>query len=264
MSCCRTHRYEKYNISLQSENQTIIALAGNPNVGKSTLFNALTGLRQHTGNWPGKTVSQASGSFDHKKHSYMIVDLPGTYSLLSNSADEQVARDFICFGEPDLTLVVVDATSLERNLNLAIQVLEITSKVIVCVNLMDEAERKGIHINLKQLSALLGVPVVGMSARSKKGITELKDTITHVLSGKITCTPSKQSYHEEIERAVAEIEPEVRSLLQDSPINSRWVALRFIEGDTTILDSIYNYLSDLSSNRKKEVKGSCPNSVILN
>jgi len=122
--------------------QYVIALAGNPNVGKSTVFNALTGLRQHTGNWPGKTVDNAQGTFTYRNKPFLLVDLPGTYSILAHTVEEQVARDFICFGEPNATIVVLDATSLERNLNLALQVMEITSNVVVCVNLMDEARKK--------------------------------------------------------------------------------------------------------------------------
>lgn len=120
----------------------VIALAGNPNVGKSTVFNSLTGLNQHTGNWPGKTVTNAQGRYKHKDKNFIMVDIPGTYSLMANSVEEEVARDFVCFGQPDATVVVTDATCLERNLNLVLQTLEITNKVVVCVNLIDEAERK--------------------------------------------------------------------------------------------------------------------------
>ena len=129
----------------------VIALAGNPNVGKSTVFNSLTGLNQHTGNWPGKTVTNAQGKYKHKDKSFIMVDLPGTYSLMANSVEEGVARDFICFGNPDATVIVTDATCLERNLNLVLQTLEITSNVVVCVNLLDEAKRKKISINLQLL-----------------------------------------------------------------------------------------------------------------
>ena len=155
-------------IKKQSETDKIIALAGNPNVGKSTVFNALTGLNQHTGNWPGKTVSNAQGYCRTKKRGYVLVDIPGTYSLMAHSAEEEVARNFICFGGPDAVVVVCDATSLERNLNLVLQTVEISKNVIVCVNLMDEAKKRGIEINLQRLSLLLGVPVVGTAARNKK------------------------------------------------------------------------------------------------
>src|SRR5690554_3673122 len=154
---------EGFNIDLSS-NKAIIALGGNPNVGKSTVFNRLTGLNQHTGNWPGKTVTNAYGSYKYKGSNFILVDIPGTYSLMANSVEEEVARDFICFGEPHTTVIVVDATCLERNLNLVLQTLEITTNVVVCVNLMDEAKRKKINIDLNKLSQELGVPVVGTNA----------------------------------------------------------------------------------------------------
>jgi energy-coupling factor transporter ATP-binding protein EcfA2 len=134
----------------------VVALAGNPNTGKSTVFNALTGLRQHTGNWPGKTVTRAEGGFLYNGRSYKLVDLPGTYSLLATSADEEVARDFLLFGQPDVTVVVVDACRLERNLNLALQVLEITDRVVICLNLMDEARRQHIDVDIEQLARPVG------------------------------------------------------------------------------------------------------------
>src|SRR5512139_2120998 len=158
----------------------VVALAGNPNTGKSTVFNALTGLRQHTGNWPGKTVSRAEGGFNFKDVNYKIVDLPGTYSLLSASADEEVARDFILFGQPDVTVVVVDATRLERNLNLALQVMEITDRVVVCLNLIDEAKRHGLLVDERRLARDLGVPVVPTSARYRKGLDELLSAVSDV------------------------------------------------------------------------------------
>lgn len=164
-------------LALQKQCDYTIAIAGNPNVGKSTIFNALTGLHQHTGNWPGKTVSNASGIFKYQNKKFLLIDIPGTYSLRSNSEEEEIARDFICSGTSDLTLVIVDATCLERNLNLVYQILEITNNVIVCVNLLDEASKKGIKIDLNLLSEELGVPVIGTIARKKKTLNTLMTTI---------------------------------------------------------------------------------------
>ncbi|MFN8531827.1 MAG: FeoB small GTPase domain-containing protein, partial [Anaerolineae bacterium] len=161
----------------------VIALAGNPNTGKSTVFNALTGLRQHVGNWPGKTVARAEGGFDFNEHTYKLVDLPGTYSLLSTSVDEEIARDFILFGQPNVVITVVDATRLERNLNLTLQILEITDRVVVALNLMDEAKRHGIHIDTRHLSRELGVPVIPMAARRMQGIPELLQAVEQVATG---------------------------------------------------------------------------------
>lgn len=155
----------------------VIALAGNPNVGKSTVFNQLTGSKQHTGNWPGKTVSVARGHYEFQGERVSLVDLPGTYSLLAHSAEEEVARDFLCFDHPDGVVVVCDATCLSRNMNLVLQTLEITDRVIVCVNLLDEASKKHMRVDLDRLSERLGVPVVGTSARSKKGLRQLQEAI---------------------------------------------------------------------------------------
>jgi ferrous iron transport protein B len=155
----------------------VIALAGNPNVGKSTVFNSLTGLNQHTGNWPGKTVTNALGNFTYKGRTFVVADIPGTYSLMAASAEEEIAKDFICSGTPDVTVIVTDATCLERNLNLVLQILPVSDRVIVCVNLLDEAAKKGILVDLQTLSDLLQVPVVGMVARSEQGLSELKEQI---------------------------------------------------------------------------------------
>ena len=162
------------------DSDKVIAVAGNPNVGKSTIFNALTGLKQHTGNWPGKTVSNAKGTYKYKGKEFVLVDLPGTYSLISNSLEEEIARDFICFGKTDATLIIVDATCLERNLNLVLQIKEITSDVVLCVNILDEARKKGIIIDLDELSLQLGVPVVGTSARDEEGLNDLMDEVYNI------------------------------------------------------------------------------------
>src|SRR3712207_4468132 len=165
------------NVNTISSDKIIVALAGNPNTGKSTVFNSITGMKQHTGNWTGKTVTTAYGNYKFKDKDFILVDLPGTYSLLSNSYEEEIARDFICFTNPQAVVVVTDATCLERNLNLVLQISEITNNVIVCVNLIDEAKRKKIDINLNKLSSILGMPVVGTNGRSGEGLDVLMDKI---------------------------------------------------------------------------------------
>jgi ferrous iron transport protein B len=214
-----------------------VALAGNPNTGKSTVFNALTGLRQHTGNWPGKTVSRAEGRFVHDGATYQLVDLPGTYSLLSASTDEEIARDFILFGQPDCTVVVVDATALERNLNLVFQVMEITDKVVVCVNLMDEARRKGVAVDTQRLSEELGVPAVGTSARSGEGLPGLVRTIADVIGGRVPTSPKLPAPPTAAKGLVDELVPKIRALYPGLR-NARWIAYRLLEGDYRIRQSL--------------------------
>ena len=167
----------KLEIIKKSENDIVVALAGNPNVGKSTIFNALTGMNQHTGNWPGKTVSNAQGYFSTNKNSYVLVDIPGTYSLMAHSAEEEIARNYLCFGEPDIVVVVCDATCLERNLNLVLQTCEITNNVILCINLIDEAKKKHIQIDTNKIEKELGIPVVTTAANKKSGIRSLTDAL---------------------------------------------------------------------------------------
>ena len=233
---------KQFRVDKSTPNDIIIALAGNPNVGKSTIFNNLTGLKQHTGNWPGKTVANAKGNYSYKNNNFILVDIPGTYSLMANSVEEEVARDFICFGNPDTTIIVVDATCLERNLNLVLQTLEITSKVVVCVNLIDESKRKGISINLHELSTQLGVPVVGTSAVKSNSLNGLMDAVFDVSPNKATLSTINIIYESSIENAISVIEDAVKSQLQNK-LNPRWVALKLIDGDTALLSSINKYLN---------------------
>ncbi len=217
----------------------VVALAGNPNTGKSTLFNALTGLKQHTGNWPGKTVTRAEGGYQFNGVKYKLVDLPGTYSLLSASQDEEVARDFILFGQPDCTIVVTDATALERNLNLVMQVMEITDKVVVAINLMDEARRKGLEIDTRSLARDLGVPVIPITARSGEGVSALLQTIAEVIEGKVSVKPLRVEGTPEFQRAIQELVPMIEQAAPGVP-NARWLAIRLLDGDARVQQALLN------------------------
>ncbi len=222
--------------ALDREQQKVIALAGNPNVGKSTVFNALTGLKQHTGNWTGKTVDSARGVCRFHGENYTMVDLPGTYSLMAHSPEEEVARDFICFTHPDAVIVVCDATCLERNLNLVLQTIELTGRVVVCVNLLDEAEKKRIHVDLQALSRELGVPVTGAMARSKKGLDELLCQV-EALVRRQEPQGVKIKYIPPIEEAIAMVEPHLRAVLGEK-WNCRWIALRLLEGSASAVQAL--------------------------
>lgn len=216
--------------------QKIIALAGNPNVGKSTVFNQLTGMKQHTGNWPGKTVSNAWGYCTYQGAQYILADIPGAYSLMAVSAEEEVARDFLCFGEVDAVIVVCDATCLERNLNLVMQIAEIQANVVLCLNLMDEAKKKNIHIDLQRLEQELGIPVVGTTARSKKGLNQLMEQVKCSLeSGRHA--PMYISYGKQIDQMAA-AETEILEQLLTDKLNARWTALKLAEGDAKLLSAI--------------------------
>ena len=243
------------------KNTYTVALAGNPNVGKSTIFNSLTGMHQHTGNWTGKTVANATGKSIIKDKEFTFVDIPGTYSIMSNSEEEEIARDYICFGNPDVTVIVVDSTCLERNLNLVFQIMEITDNIIVCVNLLDEAKKKKIKINLKKLEQLLGVPVVGTTARDKRTLEKLKDTIHKVCTGEIIPCPNEVEYSSKIEENInlleeklsevykQDTETEYRSdttVIENEKISKKlykWISLKLIDGEEKILNSIKNQLN---------------------
>ncbi len=216
-----------------------IALAGNPNVGKSTIFNALTGLHQHTGNWPGKTVAGATGEFKYKNQEYELIDLPGTYSLISHSEEETIARNFLCFEPYHAVIVVCDSLCLERNLNLVLQILEITPNVIVCVNLLDEARKKKVSINLSLLQKKLGVPVIGTEARKKRGMKELLEQLHKLESEKYT--PTKVRYRKETEETIKLLENELKKIDLKN-LSSRWLAIRFMEQDLILEQEILNYL----------------------
>lgn len=230
------------------DDDRVLALAGNPNVGKSTVFNELTGLNQHTGNWPGKTVTNAQGRFMHNGCDFILVDVPGTYSLAASSAEEEVARDFICFGGHDGVIVVADATCLERNLNLVLQILETTDRVVVCVNLMDEARKKGIEIDIDELARQLGVPVVAASARSGEGLEQLISQIDAVTHGQKRNSRIKVDYDPQIEQAVQRLLPLVEQAVRQR-LDGRWLSIRLLDTDASFRASLKEYLGfDLLDN----------------
>ncbi len=234
---CNAGHLRKLGINMENWDY-VVALAGNPNTGKSTIFNALTGLRQHTGNWPGKTVARAEGGFAHGDKNFKLVDLPGTYSLLSTSMDEEVARDFILFGRPDVTVIVVDATHLERNLNLVLQVLEITNRAVVALNLIDEARRKKLTVDDRRLTRDLGVPVVPMAARSREGVPDLLQTIHQVATGQTVGKPHRiKNQHKILNQAIDTLAVKIETLFPGLP-NARWVAMRLLDGDERLIQAV--------------------------
>ncbi len=273
----------------ESKEEYRIALAGNPNVGKSTIFNNLTGMHQHTGNWTGKTVANATGECIYKEQKYTFIDLPGTYSIMSNSEEEEIARDYICFGNPDwtgktvanatgecmykeqkytfidlpgtysimsnseeeeiardyicfgnpdTTVVVVDATTLERNLNLVFQIMEITDNVILCVNLLDEAKKKKIKVDLKKLSSELGIPVVGTIARNKRTLDKLLESIKKACENKIEIIPKRVIYQEKIENTITKLTKVLKEKYSLNENMYRWISLKIIDGEEKIIKSI--------------------------
>ena len=226
------------NNFINNKNSKLIALIGNPNVGKSTIFNALTGLNQHTGNWPGKTVESALGSYIFNNNKYILIDLPGTYSLFSSSKEEEVSRDFICFENHDLTVIILDATSLERNLNLTTQIIETNDNVIVCVNLMDEAKKKNINIDLEKLQKILKVPVIGTSANNKKSLHKLMKLIEDCTNNK-TSNENIMNYNKIIEDAIKKMNLTLKKLTNEE---RRFFALKLLENNEELNNKIYEYL----------------------
>lgn len=251
----------KNNI-IKDKNSKVIALIGNPNVGKSTIFNALTGLNQHTGNWPGKTVESASGTYVYNNNTYTLIDLPGTYSLDASSKEEEVSRDFICFNKHDLTVIVLDATMLERNLNLAAQIIETGNNVIICVNLMDEAKKKNIKINLNELASMLKVPVIGTSANNKKSLNKLIKLIEKVCNEK-NSNEKIIRYNNKIEEAINKMNVTLNKCTNNK--SNRFFAIKLLENNNLFNQKIYNYLN--ISNEKirfiEEVNNYC-NSYLIN
>lgn len=239
-----------FNIE-RKDGQFVIALAGNPNTGKSTVFNYLTKLHQHTGNWPGKTVVNARGEFEFNGNEYVVVDLPGTYSLLSSSIDEEVARDFICYGNYDAVVVVTDATCIERNLNLVFQIMELTDKVITCVNLIDEAKKKNITIDKEGLEEELGVPIALTAAREGIGMEELKKLIEKVSLNKIKVNPKIIKYDEDIEDMANTIYPKLEGY---NILNKRWVSLRLIDSNYEVFKKLDDLGEDFNTEVAKKIK----------
>ena len=214
-----------------------VALAGNPNVGKSTVFNSLTGMNQHTGNWPGKTVASARGFCRSESREYMLVDIPGAYSLMAHSPEEEIARDFLCFGGADAVALVCDATCLERNMNLVLQTMELSRRVLVCVNLLDEAERRKIRVDLDGLSQRLGVPVIGIVAREKSG----RETFLRALDALMDAPPRREGFRPHYPQAVEESLSVLAPLAAEAAgeqVDSRWLSLRLLAGDEELTDRV--------------------------
>ena len=225
-------------------------------MGKSTIFNELTGMHQHTGNWPGKTVANAAGICKYKDENFLLIDIPGTYSLMSNSEEEEIARNYICFGNPDATVVTLDATCLERNLNLVYQIMEITPNVIVCVNLLDEAEKKGIKIDLEELEKILGVPVVGTIARKKKTLITLVRKIKEVCKKEKSTEiniPKKIEYLPYIEECIDLLQSNIQKQLQkDREYIARWISIKLIDKEEKMIKTIEENLK-INLNKNEEI-----------
>ncbi|MGD2176460.1 MAG: ferrous iron transporter B, partial [Anaerolineae bacterium] len=217
----------------ESERTVLVALAGQPNVGKSTLFNLLTGLNQHVGNWPGKTVERKEGTLSYKGTTYRLVDLPGTYSLTANSAEEVITREFIIREHPDVVVALVDAAILERSLYLVAELVPLPAPVIVALNMMDVAEQEGVRIEPQVLQAALGAPVVPMVATRKEGVEALLETVDDLASGKYDYNPATPRIRQDHREVLEEVEGLIENSVPD-PYPQDWVALKLLEGDQSI------------------------------
>ncbi len=221
-----------------STREITIALAGNPNSGKTTVFNNLTGARQHVGNWPGVTVEKKEGFCTYQKHRIRVVDLPGVYSLTAYSLDEIIARDFVVDEKPDVVVDVVDASNLERNLYLTVQLLEMRAKLVVALNMMDVAESRGYKIDVIALSSLLGAPVVPMVAASNRGTTELLETIYGVVTGSTPVNAVNLQYGHDVEEEIAKLENLISGNSLAGSYSPRWLAIKLLEDDREIIKKI--------------------------
>ena len=232
-----------------------IALCGNPNVGKSTVFNALTGLRQHTGNWAGKTVDTARGQVRGAEADWTLTDLPGAYSLLSGSPEEMVASDCLTFEAQDAVIVVCDATCLERNLNLALQAAEACPRMVLCINMMDEARARGMEVNAALLEQLLGLPAVGISARNRQGLNELKRRVEEAAQGRSSASPSLLRYPGEVEQARDVIEAQIKKAVPAiaSAGTARFAALRALAGDDGFLSHLLSEAAEAERDALRQV-----------
>jgi ferrous iron transport protein B len=224
---------------MKMSKEITIALAGNPNSGKSTVFNNLTGARQHVGNWPGVTVEKKEGTCHYQGYTIKVVDLPGVYSLTAYSIDEVIARNFIVEEKPDAVVDIVDASNLERNLYLAVQLMEMGTPLIVALNIMDEAESRGYQIDVPKLSYLLGVPVVPMVANRNRGTQELLEEIIKIADGQVQTRELKVDYGREVEEEIAKLE---KMISQDEELSRkyspRWLAVKLLEGDAEVVKAL--------------------------
>lgn len=246
---------KKYMIDVFDTEDTgkkIVCLLGNPNTGKSSIFNSLTGMHQHTGNWSGKTVVNTYGEYNHKNEEYGIIDLPGIYSILSYSQEEEVAREFICFGKYDVLVLVCDMTCIERNLNIFFQMLELNHKIIICLNLYDEAKKKNIFVDTEKMEKMLGVPIVVTSVKDGIGIEDLKDKIEDVVNNRYDFHTNKILYNKNIEEKISNIEDKSSFLVNFK--NRRWFSLRLLDSPSNFFDFMKEYLTDDEFMKIKSMK----------